>query len=203
MLKLFYSPGACSLSPHIALEEAGLKYQAVRADLKSKTTESGDDFKKTNPLGYVPALVLEDGTVLTEGPAIVQYIADKAPTKNLAPAAGSLERYKLQSWLNFVSTEMHKGYSPMFNPAMPEEAKKIARDRLATRLQHLDQHLAKNEYLLGKTYSVVDGYLFTVLNWSKTAGVDLTPFANVQAYQKRIASRSAVQAAMKAEGLIK
>jgi glutathione S-transferase len=202
-MKLYYSPGACSLSPHIALEEAGLKYQAIRADLKTKQTEQGADYKLVNPLGYVPALALDDGTLLTEGPAIVQYIADQAAGKNLAPANGSMDRYRLQSWLNFVSTEMHKGFSPLFNPAMPDDAKKLAKERLASRLAHLDQHFAKNDYLMGKTYSVADGYLFTVLNWTKPTGIDLSPYPNIMAYHKRVGERPAVQSAMKAEGLIK
>ena len=202
-MKLYYSPGACSLSPHIVLEEAGLKYQAIKADLKSKVTEAGADFKKTSALGYVPALELDDGTVLTEGPAIVQYIADKVPEKKLAPANGSMDRYKMQSWLNFVSTEMHKGFSPLFNPSMPDDAKKIAKERLATRFVHLDQHFAKNQYLMGATYSVPDAYCFTILNWAKPTGVDLSPYPNLQAYHARVAGRPAVQAAMKAEGLIK
>jgi glutathione S-transferase len=202
-MKLYYSPGACSLSPHIALNEAGLKHQAIRADLKTKQTEDGGDYKKKNPLGYVPALELDDGTMLFEGPAIVQYIADKAPGKNLAPANGSMERYKLQSWLNFVSTEMHKGFSPLFNPAMPDDAKKIAKDRLATRFAHLEEHFTKHDYLMGKDFSVVDGYLFTTLNWTKPTGIDLSPYPHVQKYHARIAARPAVVAAMKAEGLIK
>jgi glutathione S-transferase len=202
-MKLYYAPGACSLSPHIALQEAGLKYTAVKADLKTKTTESGGDFKAKNPLGYVPALELDDGTLLIEGPAIVQYIADKAPEKHLAPANGTLDRYKLQSWLNFVSTEVHKGFSPLFNPAMPDDAKKLAKERLATRFTHLDAHFASHDYLMGKTYSVVDGYLFTTLNWSKPTGIDLSPYPHLQKFHQRIGARPAVQAAMKAEGLIK
>ncbi|MBV1693289.1 MAG: glutathione transferase GstA [Hyphomicrobiales bacterium] len=202
-MKLYYAPGACSLSPHIVLEEAGLPYKAVRADLKTKQTETGADFKSTNPLGYVPALELDDGSVLTEGPAIVQYIADKVPAKNLAPANGTMERYKLQSALNFVSTEMHKGFSPLFNPAMPDDAKKIAKERLATRLAHLDKHFAGSQYLAGGSYSVADAYLFTVLNWAKPTGVDLSAYPNVVAYHGRVAGRPAVQAAMKQEGLIK
>lgn len=202
-MKLYYSPGACSLSPHIALEEAGLKYQAVKADLATKQTETGGDFKAKNPLGYVPALELDDGTMLIEGPAIVQYIADKAPEKHLAPANGTIDRYKLQSWLNFVSTEIHKGFSPLFNKAMPEEGKKLAKERLATRLAHLEKHFASNDYLMGKTFSVVDGYLFTTLNWTKPTGVDLTPYPNVMKYHQRVGARPGVQAAMKAEGLIK
>ena len=133
MMKLYYAPGVCSLSPHIVLKESGLPFEAIKTDIKAKTTEGGGDYKKTNPLGYVPALALDDGTILTEGPAIVQYIADKVPDKKLAPVNGTLERYKVQSWLNFLSSEVHKGFSPLFNPAMPDEAKKIARDRLATR----------------------------------------------------------------------
>jgi glutathione S-transferase len=202
-MKLYYAPGACSLSPHIALEEAGLKYQAIRADLKTKQMEDGGDFKKKNPLGYVPALELDDGSMLFEGPAIVQYIADKAPAKHLAPANGSMDRYKLQSWLNFVSTEVHKGFSPLFNPAMPDEAKKLAKDRLATRFAHLEEHFTKHDYLMGKDFSVADGYLFTTLNWTKPTGIDLSPYPHVQKYHARVAARPAVVAAMKAEGLIK
>jgi glutathione S-transferase len=202
-MKLYYAPGACSLSPHIALQEAGLKYQAIKADLKTKQTETGGDFKSKNPLGYVPALELDDGTLLTEGPAIVQYIADKAPEKHLAPANGSLDRYKMQSWLNFVSTEMHKGFSPLFSPAMPDEAKKLAKEKLATRFAHLDKHFASHDHLMGKAYSVADGYLFTVLNWTKPTNIDLAPYPNLVKYHQRVGARPAVQAAMKAEGLIK
>jgi glutathione S-transferase len=202
-MKLYFSPGACSLSPHIVLNEAGLPFEAIRVDGKTKLTEGGADFKQVNPLGYVPVLELDDGTKVTEGPAIVQYIADKAPGKKLAPAAGSIDRTRLQMWLNFVSSELHKGFSPLFNKAMPDEAKTIFRERLATRFAHLDQHLAKNEYLMGKEYSVADAYLFTISNWSKPTDVDLSPFPNVLAYRKRVGARPAVQAAMKAEGLLK
>jgi glutathione S-transferase len=202
-MKLYYSPGACSLSPHIALQESGLKYQAVKADLKTKTTEGGGDYKTKNPLGYVPALELDDGTLLIEGPAIVQYIADKAPEKHLAPANGSMDRYKMQSWLNFVSTEMHKGFSPLFNPAMPDDAKKLAKEKLASRFAHLDKHFGAHDYLMGKSYSVADGYLFTVLNWTKPTGIDLSPYPNLTKYHGRVGARPAVQGAMKAEGLIK
>jgi glutathione S-transferase len=202
-MKLYYSPGACSLSPHIALQEAGLAYKAIRADLKTKEMEGGGDYKTKNPLGYVPALELDDGSMLFEGPAIVQYIADRAPEKHLAPANGSLDRYKLQSWLNFVSTEMHKGFSPLFNPAMPDEAKTLAKEKLATRFAHLEKHFTAHEYLMGKSYSVVDGYLFTVLNWTNPTKIDLTPYPHLMAYHKRVGARPAVVAAMKAEGLIK
>jgi glutathione S-transferase len=200
-MKLYFSPGACSLSPHIVLNEAGLPFDRIKTDTKTKLTESGGDFKQVNPLGYVPVLELDDGTKLTEGPAIVQYIADKVPGKNLAPPAGSIERTRLQSWLNFVSSELHKGFSPLFNPTMPEEAKKIFRERLATRFAHLDKHLADNDYLMGKEFSVADAYLFTISNWAARVDVDLAPFANVLAYRKRVGARPAVQAALKAEGL--
>ena len=202
-MKLYFSPGACSLSPHIVLHEAGLPFEKVRADTKTKIMDGGGDYKTVNPLGYVPALQLDDGTIITEGPAIVQYIADKVPAKKLAPPNGTMERTKLQSWLNFVTSELHKGFSPLFNPSMPEEAKKIFRDRLATRFAELDKHFAKNEYLLGKSFSVADAYLFVVSNWASRVDVDLSPFANVLAYRKRVGARPAVQAAMKAEGLIK
>ena len=200
-MKLYYAPGVCSLSPHIVLEEAGLKHSLVKTDIRAKTVEGGSDYKKTNPLGYVPALELDDGTILTEGPAIVQYIADKVPEKKLAPANGSLERYKMQSWLNFVSSEMHKGFSPLFNPAMPDEAKKIARERLTARLEHVDKHLAGHDYLMGKMFSLPDAYLFTVLRWTVPNKIDLAPFPHLQAFMKRMEARPAVKAAMKAEGL--
>ena len=201
-MKLYYAPGVCSLSPHIVLEEAGLKYSLVKTDIRAKTVEGGNDYKKTNPLGYVPALELDDGTILTEGPAIVQYIADKVPEKKLAPANGTLERYKMQSWLNFVSSEMHKGFSPLFNPAMPEDGKKIARERLIARLEHVDKHLATHDYLMGKSFSLPDAYLFTVLRWTVPTKIDLAPFPHLQAFMTRMEARPAVKAAMKSEGLI-
>ncbi len=201
MMKLFYAPGVCSLSPHIVLKESGLPFELVKTDIKAKTTEGGGDYKKTNPLGYVPALGLDDGTILTEGPAIVQYIADKVPEKKLAPANGTLDRYKLQSWLNFVSSELHKGFSPLFNPAMPEAAKQIAKDRLAARFAHLDAHFAKHNYLMGNDFSLPDAYAFTVLRWTAPTKIDLAPYPHIQAFMKRMQARPAVQAAMKAEGL--
>lgn len=201
-MKLYYAPGVCSLSPHIVLHEAGLPFETVKTDIKAKTTEGGSDYKAVNPLGYVPALAMDDGSVLTEGPAIVQYLADKAPAKKLAPANGTPERYKLQQWLNFMSSEMHKGFSPLFNPAMPEEAKALARERLAPRFAHLDKHLASNPYLMGKDFSVADAYAFTVLRWTVPLKIDLDGYPNVQAYRKRVEARPAVQAAMKAEGLL-
>jgi glutathione S-transferase len=202
-MKLYYAPGACSLSPHIILNELGLPFEKVKVDNRAKTLEGGGDFLQVNPLGYVPVLELDDGTRITEGPAIVQYLADKAPAKGLAPANGTLERTRLQTWLNFVTSELHKGFSPLFNPAMPEEAKKIFREKLGTRFAYVDKHLANNEYLLGKTFSVADAYLFVVSNWARAVDVDLAPYANVLAYRKRVGARPAVQAAMKAEGLVK
>ena len=202
-MKLYYSPGACSLSPHIALREAGLAFEPVLASTKSHKLQDGTDYYGINPLGYVPMLELDDGTRLREGPAILQYIADQVPSKNLAPANGTLQRYRLQEWLTFIGTEIHKGFSPMFNPSMPEEAKTIARTRLLSRYRWLDGQLsADKEYLMGDHFSVADGYLFTVTNWSKPTGVDLTPYPNVRAWQARIAARPAVQEALKAEGLL-
>ncbi|MDQ7957844.1 MAG: glutathione transferase GstA [Rhodocyclaceae bacterium] len=202
-MKLYYSPGACSLSPHIALQEAGLAFEPVMASTKSHKLQDGTDYYGINPLGYVPLLELDDGTTLREGPAIVQYIADLAPTKNLAPAAGTMQRYRLQEWLTFIGTEIHKGFSPLFNPAMPEEAKTISKDKLKSRYQWLDKQLEGREFLMGEHFSVADGYLFTVTNWAKPTGVDLSSFPNVLAWHERIGQRPAVQAAMKAEGLIK
>jgi glutathione S-transferase len=202
-MKLYFSPGACSLSPHIVLLEAGLPFEKVKVDSKTKTMEGGGDYKTINPLGYVPALQLDDGTVLTEGPAIVQYIADKVPDKKLAPANGTMERTRLQLWLNFITSELHKSFSPLFNPSMPEEAKRIFRERLATRFAHLDKHLAQNDYLMGKEFSVADAYLYVVSNWASRVDVDLSAFKNVLAYRKRVGARPAAQTAMKAEGLIK
>jgi len=202
MLKLYYSPGACSLSPHIALEEAGLAYQAIAAPTKTKVLPDGSDYRKVNPLGYVPYLVLADGTGLSEGPAIVQYIADQAPAKKLAPLNGTLARYKLQSWLNFIGTEIHKGFSPLFNPAMPEQVKAAAIERLLDRLKWVDGELAGKTWLMGSDFTVADAYLFVTTNWAKPMKIDLTPYANLLAWRERVAARPAVQAAMKAEGLI-
>ena len=202
-MKLYYSPGACSLSPHIILNEAGLKHTVAKTNLKDKTIDGGGDYKLKNPHGYVPALELDDGTILTEGPAIVQYIADKAPEKKLAPMPGTVERAKMQSWLNFVSTELHKGFSPLFNPAMPEEAKKLFREKLMQRFEVLDRHFGKDQFLMGDHFTLPDAYLFTVLNWTKPTNIDISQFKNLTAYHARIGARPAVQSAMKAEGLIK
>ena len=201
-MKLYYSPGACSLSPHIALHEAGLAFEAIPAPTKTHQLPDGTDYYTINPLGYVPLLELAGGERLREGPAIVQYIADQVPQKNLAPANGTLARYQMQSWLNFIGTEVHKGFSPLFNPATPDEVKTATKARLAQRLKWVDGELAGKQYLMGNAFSVADGYLFTVTNWAPRVGVDITDLANLNAYRARIAARPAVQAAMKAEGLI-
>ena len=202
-LKLYYSPGACSLSPHIALREAGLDFTLEKTDLRSKQTASGGDIRQENPKGMVPVLVLGNGDVLTEGPAIVQWIADQKPGSGLAPAAGTLARYHLMEWLNFVTSELHKNYSPLFNPAAPEEYKKIARDALAARYAFVNEKLAGKSYLMGEQFTVADGYLFTVTNWARIVKFDLTPYPNVVAFQDRVRHRPHVVEAMKAEGIIK
>jgi len=202
-MKLYYSPGACSLSPHIALEEAGLAYEAIAAPTKTHKLPDGTDYYTINPLGYVPLLQLDDGTLLREGPVIVQYIADQAPAKKLAPANGTLARYQLQSWLNFVGTELHKGFSPLFNPATPAEYKAVVIERLQSRLKWVDGELAGKQYLMGDQFSVADGYLFTITNWAAPMNIDLSPLANLTAYRARVAARPGVQQAMKAEGLLK
>ncbi|MFO1244699.1 MAG: glutathione transferase GstA [Ramlibacter sp.] len=202
-MKLYYSPGACSLSPHIALHEAGLAFEAVKAPTKTHQLDDGTDYYTINPLGYVPLLELDDGTRLREGPAIVQYIADQVPAKNLAPANGTLARYQLQSWLTFVGMEIHRSFGPLFNPASSDEVKAAARDKLAGRLKWVDGELAGKQYLIGDQFTVADGYLFTTTNWAKPTGVDLSGFANLLAYRERVGARPAVQAAMKAEGLLK
>lgn len=202
-MKLYYTPGACSLSPHIILRETGLKFDVERVDLRSKKTETGVDFNTVNPKGYVPTLVLDNGAMLTEGPAIAQYIADQAPQSQLAPANGTFERYQLQEMLNFIATELHKAFSPLFNPAFLDEGKRIFRDRIALRLKTFDTLLAKNAYLMGEHFTVADAYLFTVLNWTRPMQIDLEPYPAVKAYHARIAARPHVQAAMAAEGLTK
>lgn len=202
-MKLYYSPGACSLSPHITLHESGLAFEHVLAPTKTHQLEDGTDYYTINPLGYVPLLELDDGTRITEGPAIVQYIADQVPAKNLAPANGTLERYKMQSWLNFISTELHKGFSPLFNPATPADYKPMVIDKLMSRLTWVDAQLAGKTWLMGEAFSVADPYLFTVTNWAPRVGVDITGLANINAFRARMAARPAVQAAMQHEGLLK
>jgi glutathione S-transferase len=202
-MKLYFSPGACSLSPHIALREAGLDFVAERVDLRQKVTESGADFRAVNPKGYVPALQLQDGTVLTEGPAIVQYIADQAPAAKLAPAAGTIERYKLVEWLNYISTEVHKSFSPLFNPAATDDMKQAARTAIGNRLNYVAQVLDGREFLMGSQFTVADAYLFTVLGWAGYVKLSLADWPVLQAYIERVGARPAVQQAMRDEGLIK
>ena len=200
-MKLYYSPGACSLSPHITLREAGLAFEPVLASTKSHKLQDGTDYYGINPLGYVPLLELDDGTRLREGPAIVQYVADQVPAKNLAPANGTLPRYRLQEWLTFIGTEVHKSFSPLFNAAMPEEGKKIYRDRIANRLQFVDKELAGKPYLMGDHFTVADGYLYAVTRWTKPMNIDLSGFPKLTAFMERMTARPAVQEALKVEGL--
>jgi glutathione S-transferase len=203
MTTLYFAPGACSLSPHIALREAGLPFTLEQVDLGTKKTKSGADFLKVSAKGQVPVLQFDGGEQLTEGPAIVQYIADQAPAAGLAPTNGTVARYHLQEWLNYVTSELHKGFSPLFNPKTPDAYKAMVKENLAARFTHLDKHLAGRQYLLGDKFSVADAYCFTVVGWSKYHDIDLGKWPNLKAYMDRVAARPKVQEAMKAEGLIK
>ena len=202
-MKLYYSPGACSLSPHIALLEAGLPYDLVKVDLRAKKLENGDDYLKVNPKGQVPALTLDNGEVVTEGPVIVQMIADKASAKNLAPARDSAERYKLQEWLNFVTAELHKNFSPMFSPVLSDDAKAFFKNRVMGKFKYVDSQLAGRDYLMGKQFTVADGYLFTMLSWAERMKFDLSAMPNLLAYKARVGARPKVQEALTREGLMK
>ena len=201
-MKLFLKPGSCSLASHIVLEEIGRPYDTETVDLAKKLTASGADFWAINPKGYVPALLLDDGDLLTEGPAILQYLADLAPELQLAPANGSKARYQLQSWLAFVGTEVHKNFSPVFNPAATPEMKELARANLQRRLGYVNDQLADRDFLMGDTFSVADAYLFTVVGWAKFVQLDLSAWPHLIAFQGRVAARPATQRALKAEGLI-
>ena len=201
-MKLYYAPGACSLSPHIVARELGINVELQKVNTKDKSMEGGGDFWQVNGKGYVPTLELDSGERLTEGPAIVQYLADQKPDAGLAPKNGTLERYKLQEWLNFLTSEIHKQFSPLFKPNTPEEYKKIAKENLASRFQWLDKELAGKDYLMGKPFTVADAYLFVLTNWTKPTQIDLSQWPNVQAFNKRVASRPKVKEAMQAEGLI-
>jgi glutathione S-transferase len=201
-MKLYYAPGACSLSPHIVLCEAGLDFQLEKVNLKEKKTETGKDYLAVNPKGYVPALELDDGQILTEGPAIVQYLADKKPEAKLAPPHGTMERYRLEEMLLFISTEIHKQYGLLFRPDTVEEQKKIAKENLKRRYEFVAKLLDGKKYLFGDTFLVADAYLFTVTNWAKRLEVDLSPWPVIGQYQARVAARPAVQKAMKEEGLL-
>jgi glutathione S-transferase len=201
-MKLYYAPGACSLSPHIVSREAGIDLEFERADIAQKKTESGKDFWGVNPKGQVPVLEIDDGQKLTEGPVIVQYLADQKPDSGLVPAAGTINRYRVQEWLNFVASEMHKTYGPLFRPTTPEEFKVLSRELIGRRIAWLDKELAGKQYLMGDKFTVADAYLFTVLRWSPRVGIDLSKSPNVTAYMDRVAARPKVQEALKAEGLL-
>jgi len=202
-MKLYFSPEACSLSPHIVLRELGLPFSLEKVDTKTKKTASGLDFLRINPKGYVPVLELDDGQRLTEGPAIVQYLADRKPDSKLAPANGTLERTRLQEWLNFITSEIHKSFTPLFNASMPDQAKSIYRDKIAQRFALIDATLAKQDYLLGATASVADVYLFVVARWSKNFDIDLDRWPALARFMDRMAERASVKAALNAESQAK
>jgi glutathione S-transferase len=202
-MKLYYSPGACSLSPHIIAREAGLAVDVEKIDNKTKKTSDGGDFWAVNPKGQVPVLELDDGDRLTEGPAIVQYLADLAPNAKLVPPAGSKDRYRVQEWLNFITSEVHKSFTPLFKPNTPDAYKPIAKENLAARFAYIDKHLAGKQYLMGDQFTVADAYLFTVLRWSVFHQIDLAQYHNISAYMGRVAERPKVEQAMREEGLIK
>jgi len=202
-MKLYYSPGACSLSPHIALLEAGLPCDLVKVDLRAKKLENGDDYLKVNPKGQVPALALDSGELVTEGPVIIQMIADKVAAKNLAPARDSAERYKLLEWLNFITTELHKNFGPMFSPVLADDAKAFFKDRVMGKFKYVDSQLGGGEYLMGKHFTVADGYLFTMLSWADRMKFDLSGLPNLLAYKARVGARPMVQEAPTKEGLMK
>lgn len=200
-MKLFIKPGACSLSPHIVLREAGLPVETVTVDLISKKMADGGDFLAVSPKGQVPTLQLDDGTILTEGAVIVQYVADRAPEKGLIPPAGSLDRYRVQEWLNFIGSELHKSFSPLFRPTTPDAYKDIAKQILAAKFAIVDKALAGKQYLTGDSFCVADAYLFTVTRWTKAVGIDLAAYPNVAAFMERMAARPAVRETLAAEGL--
>ena len=201
-MKLYYSNGACSLSPHIVLRESGLKFDLVRASTKTHALDDGTDYYTINPKGSVPLLELDNGERLTEGPAIVQYIADLVPAKNLAPANGTLARYRVQEWLNYITSEIHKTYSPLFRPNTPDEFKTIARDALQKKYEYVDGKLEGKNYLMGENFSVADAYLFVVTTWAPHVGVNLSAFKSLSAFMDRMRARPAVQEALQAEGLV-
>lgn len=203
-MKLYYAPGACSLSPHIVLREAGLPFELERVDLYSKKTEKGADFTKINPKGLVPVLTLDTGETLTEGPAIVQYLADRKPESGLVPPAGSMERYRQQEWLNYVTSEIHKTFGPLFIDKTPEAFREMVKEKLAKQFDYLNQHFATHQYLAGSRFTAADAYAFTVINWSRVPqiAIDLARWPNLTAFMGRVAARPKVMEAMKAEGLI-
>ncbi|MFC0179088.1 glutathione transferase GstA [Thorsellia kenyensis] len=200
-MKLFYSAGSCSVSPHIALNEANLPYTMESVNLATKVMGNGENYLAINPNGQVPALMLDDGTLLTEGAAIVQFIADLASDKNLLPAVGQINRYKALSWLNYISTELHKGFSPLYNPRTPEEYKAIAIENIHKKFEYLNAHLEKNTYLLGDSYCVADGYLFTVINWTHFLKMDISKYSHLCRFMNTMMKRDAVIKTLEQEGL--
>jgi glutathione S-transferase len=202
-MKLYYTPGACSLAPHIVAREADLPVTLEKVDLSKHLTESGANFRAINPKGYVPALTLTDGSLLTEAAAIIQYLADQKPDAGLAPAHGTMERYRLIEWITFISSEIHKGFGPLWSPATPDSVKASTKERLATRFAFLDEALGQQPFLMGETFTVADAYLFTVVNWTNFHAIDISSFKNLSAFQARVAARPKVQEALAAEGLLK
>lgn len=200
-MKLFYKPGACSLAPHIVAHEAAIDLEIVQVDLVTKKTEQDEDYLATNPNGYVPALVLDNGELLTESQILVQYLADLKPESGLMPKAGEMDRYRVQRWLAFISSELHKTFGPLFRPDTPEATKQASRALLAKRLSYVDASLEGKSYLFGDRFTAADAYLWTVLRWSGRVGVDLTPYENIRCFMEAVAARPAVQATLKAEKL--
>ena len=202
-MKLYYSPGSCSLAAHILIRELELRVEIERVSLSTKKTASGEDFLKINPKGYVPALLLDDGAVLTEGLAVLEYLGDQSPKAALVPAPGSMRRYRLHEWLTFIGTELHKSFSPLFDPAMSEDVKVHTRERLAARLAYVAWQLDRTPHLLGDQFTATDAYLFTVLRWARFVRLDLSPWPSIIAHHERILGRPHVQAALKAENLLR
>ena len=200
-MKLFYMPGACSMAPHIVANEAGIDLDLIKVDGASKKTDGDLNYLATNPNGYVPTLVLDNGETLTEASVVVQYLADQKPESGLIPPAGDMSRYRVQQWLAFVATELHKSFSPFFKPATPEETKAASREHLAKRIKFVDGKLDGQSFLMGETFSVADAYLWTILGWAKHVGLDLSAYANVQRFLRVVAARPAVQKTLKLEGL--
>ena len=201
-MKLYYAPGACSLAPHIVAREAGIDLELDKVDWKTKKTESGKDFASVNPKGYVPALELDDGQLLTEGPVIQQYLADKKPASGLAPANGTLERYRLQEMHTYINSEIHKQFGPLFNPSITPEAKEYQFATIRRRLEFIEKGLGNKQFLLGDKFTAADAYLFVMLSWTDHMKIDISALKSLAAYKGRVFARPAVQAAMKAEGLI-
>jgi len=200
-MKLYFAPGACSLSPHIVLREAGQNPELIQVNLQEKKTKDGGDFTKINPKGQVPVLQTDDGDTLTEGPVIVQYVGDKAPGSKLVPPAGSKERYKMQEWLNFITAELHKNFGPIFRPTTPDAYKQIAKENIAGRFKWIDEKLAGKQYLMGDTFTAPDAYLYVMTRWAGRVGIDIAQWPNLKAFNERVAARPKVQEAIKAEGL--